>query len=954
MIFRSLLAAAALLFGVSSAHAALDSGDLICETSTTTGTGTLNLGGAIANYVTFVSQIASGNTVPYHIIASDGKLEAGTGTFVDASPDTLSRTADWSTDGSGAELTLPAGSHTVCVGPVTGQLVGADLSPQLGGDLDLLGQTIFDSTASSAVIGVNATAGFNIYDTAGDTHLQIIGDDDGAAGASVYLSHISASAADGDIPGAIYVLGGADLETVGQIRMELDDGATGTEDTQWQFVLRSAGSDLTALTLGTVDAFFGTPGHVFNLPSGGPGAIMAVNASAGAVGAYYSGYHNSASPADNDEVGGIDFSGEDDGGNATIWGGMYVTALDVTHTTEDSSIRFDLQAGGSTLTALTLGTNSLTEPLGLTYGNQMSFGSAGSPVFQLHTSAATATGALIEFYQDSATPAASDNVGGLLFAGEDSAGNAQMYSQILGGIADTTSTSEDGYIQFKVTSAGSDLTALTLGDTSLTFDGTYHHTFDMGTAGFGGIVVKNSATSNQGASLALYADSSSPTAGDDIGQIEIWGRDTAANIQNYGYAWMEIQDATSTSEDSAWKFQVQSAGSALTAMTLGGTPSDGVISYGHIFDTGTVDGARLEIKNSTDGTSGARLSFYHNSPGPADNDSIGAMLFYGEDDGAAATLYAFINAIAADVTNATEDGRLDFSVLSGGAALTALTLGTTDPVFAQYTHSFDGGSVVNRLMLTSTADAGFGSYFTAYNNSASPAANDELGGLAMFGEDGAGNAQAYGDVIGIIADTTSTTEDGTILLRPLVAGTVTAVLAVSATATFGDAYDFFFQAGGSFGINDGNVIALYETEANGDNFQAFNPPDAITSDATCNFENDANFIPDACVGDGSDASDGRLKDVIGQLANAGAVLDQIKIYDYKWNTDSDKSEAVRKGRHGVGPVAQELFKVNPDFVEIGGENPIDDPWTWKPEKLVPYLIAEIQNLRKRVQELEAR
>jgi hypothetical protein len=849
MIFRSLLAAAALLFGVSSAHAALDSGDLICETSTTTGTGTLNLGGAIANYVTFVSQIASGNTVPYHIIASDGKLEAGTGTFVDASPDTLSRTADWSTDGSGAELTLPAGSHTVCVGPVTGQLVGADLSPQLGGDLDLLGQTIFDSTASSAVIGVNATAGFNIYDTAGDTHLQIIGDDDGAAGASVYLSHISASAADGDIPGAIYVLGGADLETVGQIRMELDDGATGTEDTQWQFVLRSAGSDLTALTLGT---------------------------------------------------------------------------------------------------------NSLTEPLGLTYGNQMSFGSAGSPVFQLHTSAATATGALIEFYQDSATPAASDNVGGLLFAGEDSAGNAQMYSQILGGIADTTSTSEDGYIQFKVTSAGSDLTALTLGDTSLTFDGTYHHTFDMGTAGFGGIVVKNSATSNQGASLALYADSSSPTAGDDIGQIEIWGRDTAANIQNYGYAWMEIQDATSTSEDSAWKFQVQSAGSALTAMTLGGTPSDGVISYGHIFDTGTVDGARLEIKNSTDGTSGARLSFYHNSPGPADNDSIGAMLFYGEDDGAAATLYAFINAIAADVTNATEDGRLDFSVLSGGAALTALTLGTTDPVFAQYTHSFDGGSVVNRLMLTSTADAGFGSYFTAYNNSASPAANDELGGLAMFGEDGAGNAQAYGDVIGIIADTTSTTEDGTILLRPLVAGTVTAVLAVSATATFGDAYDFFFQAGGSFGINDGNVIALYETEANGDNFQAFNPPDAITSDATCNFENDANFIPDACVGDGSDASDGRLKDVIGQLANAGAVLDQIKIYDYKWNTDSDKSEAVRKGRHGVGPVAQELFKVNPDFVEIGGENPIDDPWTWKPEKLVPYLIAEIQNLRKRVQELEAR
>jgi hypothetical protein len=115
---RRILLAALVLLLPSQAMAAFETGDLICETTTTTGTGTLDLAGAVTNYVTFVSQIVSGNTVPYHIRASDGKLETGVGTFTDATPDTLSRTADWSTDGSGAELTLAAGTHTVCLGPI--------------------------------------------------------------------------------------------------------------------------------------------------------------------------------------------------------------------------------------------------------------------------------------------------------------------------------------------------------------------------------------------------------------------------------------------------------------------------------------------------------------------------------------------------------------------------------------------------------------------------------------------------------------------------------------------------------------------------------------------------------------------------------------------------------------------------------------------------------------------
>jgi hypothetical protein len=149
-------AAACAVFFATPALAAFDVGDLICETTTTTGTGTVNLAGAVSNYVTFVSQIATGNTVPYHIRASDGKLETGVGTLTDGTPDTLTRVADWSTDGSGAELTLPAGTHTVCLGPISGSITNNPMTE----DLDVAGFNFFDSTAtfeisSDAITGLD-------------------------------------------------------------------------------------------------------------------------------------------------------------------------------------------------------------------------------------------------------------------------------------------------------------------------------------------------------------------------------------------------------------------------------------------------------------------------------------------------------------------------------------------------------------------------------------------------------------------------------------------------------------------------------------------------------------------------------------------------------------------------------------------------------------------------------
>ena len=66
--------------------------DRVKETSTTTGTGTLNLAGASSGFVTFVAGIGNSNTTYYAIHAQGTDYwEVGIGTVTDARPDTLSR-----------------------------------------------------------------------------------------------------------------------------------------------------------------------------------------------------------------------------------------------------------------------------------------------------------------------------------------------------------------------------------------------------------------------------------------------------------------------------------------------------------------------------------------------------------------------------------------------------------------------------------------------------------------------------------------------------------------------------------------------------------------------------------------------------------------------------------------------------------------------------------------------
>ena len=87
--------------------------DRVKETSTTTGTGTLNLAGAVDGFQGFVAGIGTTNSTYYAISVAGGDYEVGIGTVTDAATDTLSRTEVISSSNSNNLVNFGAGTKDV-------------------------------------------------------------------------------------------------------------------------------------------------------------------------------------------------------------------------------------------------------------------------------------------------------------------------------------------------------------------------------------------------------------------------------------------------------------------------------------------------------------------------------------------------------------------------------------------------------------------------------------------------------------------------------------------------------------------------------------------------------------------------------------------------------------------------------------------------------------------------
>jgi uncharacterized small protein (DUF1192 family) len=92
-------------------------------------------------------------------------------------------------------------------------------------------------------------------------------------------------------------------------------------------------------------------------------------------------------------------------------------------------------------------------------------------------------------------------------------------------------------------------------------------------------------------------------------------------------------------------------------------------------------------------------------------------------------------------------------------------------------------------------------------------------------------------------------------------------------------------------------------------------------------------------------SDQRLKENIHNTKFGLEALKAVKVYDYNFKADSKKTLST-------GVLAQELYKLYPQAVSVGGADAKTKPWQVDYSKLVPMLVKSVQELNEKVESLE--
>ena len=133
--------------------------DRVKETSTSTGTGTINLAGAVQGFTTFVAGIGNSNTT-YYCIEVDGgaDFEIGIGTVTDATPDTLSRDTILRSSNSNNAVNFSAGDKNVFCTQPAGKAVFEDASGNVtvAGTVDGIDIQTRDGVLTSTTTTANA------------------------------------------------------------------------------------------------------------------------------------------------------------------------------------------------------------------------------------------------------------------------------------------------------------------------------------------------------------------------------------------------------------------------------------------------------------------------------------------------------------------------------------------------------------------------------------------------------------------------------------------------------------------------------------------------------------------------------------------------------------------------------------------------------------------------------
>jgi len=131
--------------------------DRVKETTSTTGTGTWNLSGAVTGFQTFVAAIGTGNTTYYSAYDGNSNWEVGLGTVTSGSPNTLSRNTIYASSNAGAAVNFTTAPTVWCDYPAGKATALTNPTPTAGG--------VLYGTGSAAAVTSAGTSGYFLQST---------------------------------------------------------------------------------------------------------------------------------------------------------------------------------------------------------------------------------------------------------------------------------------------------------------------------------------------------------------------------------------------------------------------------------------------------------------------------------------------------------------------------------------------------------------------------------------------------------------------------------------------------------------------------------------------------------------------------------------------------------------------------------------------------------------------
>ena len=230
--------------------------------------------------------------------------------------------------------------------------------------------------------------------------------------------------------------------------------------------------------------------------------------------------------------------------------------------------------------------------------------------------------------------------------------------------------------------------------------------------------------------IDLYRNSSSPADDDVLGQFRYYGENSADEKIEYVRVKAGVSDVTDGTEDSNYTittftggsqfgrlnilptetvfnenstdvdFRVESNGNDHVLFVDGGndhvniggsSDAGGLLNvFGKAVFKASDNSDNIELLTTdADGSVGPNLKMYRNSSSPADNDDIGIINFVGENDAGEEVNYAQIKSIIKDVTNGTEDGKLELFHVLNGALTPSLQITPTEIVLNESSNDLD-------------------------------------------------------------------------------------------------------------------------------------------------------------------------------------------------------------------------------------------------------------------------